>query len=367
MMKVVQRGTVAALGVWLAACTAGGTDYSQFPLESAEVVEQQLVVPPMVPVHDQVANGAPKLIKVRIVIEEKLIQIDAAGTQVWAFTYGGTVPGPMLVGHQYDWFEVTLVNPAGNKLVHNVDFHAATGAMGGGSLTHVAPGQEVVLRWQATKSGVFVYHCAPGGTMIPYHVVKGMSGAVMVLPRDGLKDATGTPVRYDRAYYIGEQDFYIPRGADGKYKSYPAAGEDMDDMIEVMKTLTPTHVVFNGAVGALTGDNALKVNVGEKVLFLHSQANRDSRPHIIGGHADLFWQGGSFNDPPLTDQETWFIPGGSAVAALYQFRQNGTYAYVNHNLIEAVLLGAVGHIVAEGEWNDVLMKQVTAPGPIKQP
>ena len=38
------------------------------------------------------------------------------------------------------------------------------------------------------KHGVFVYHCAPGDVMIPYHVVHGMNGAVMVLPRDGLND-----------------------------------------------------------------------------------------------------------------------------------------------------------------------------------
>jgi CMP-N-acetylneuraminic acid synthetase len=27
--------------------------------------------------------------------------------------------------------------------------------------------------------------------------------------------------------------------------------------------------------------------VHKKVLFLHSQANRDSRPNLIGGHSDL--------------------------------------------------------------------------------
>jgi nitrite reductase (NO-forming) len=83
----------------------------------------------------------------------------------------------------------------------------------------VAPGQEVVLRFKAVKPGVFVYHCAPGGAMVPLHVVSGMNGAIMVLPRDGLRDEKGNRVRYDRAYYIGEQDFYIPRDASGKYKS----------------------------------------------------------------------------------------------------------------------------------------------------
>ena len=74
---------------------------------------------------------------------------------------------------------------------HNIDLHAVTGALGGGGLTLVTPGEQATIRFKATKPGVFVYHCAPGGAMIPYHVVTGMNGAIMVLPRDGLKDAKG--------------------------------------------------------------------------------------------------------------------------------------------------------------------------------
>src|SRR5690606_31726314 len=124
------------------------------------------------------------------------------------------------------------------------------------------------LRWKATRSGVFVYHCAPEG-MVPWHVVAGMSGTVMVLPRDGLKDEKGQPLHYDRAYYIGENDFYVPKDEDGNYKTYESVGESYADTLEVMRTLTPTHIVFNGAVGALTGENALKAEVGERVLIVH--------------------------------------------------------------------------------------------------
>ena len=102
----------------------------------------------------------------------------------------------------------------------------------------------------------------------------------------------------------------------------------------------------------------MKAKAGERVLFIHSQANRDSRPHLIGGHADLFWQGGSFKDTPLTNLETWFVPGGSAVAALYTFRQPGTYVYLNHNLIEAFQFGALAEIKVEGEWDNDLMQQI---------
>jgi len=326
---------------------------------------QKLVQPPFVPEHDQIAQGPAKVVQIRMVIEEKLMEIDQAGTKIWAMTFNGSVPGPLIVVHQNDYVELTLVNPKTNTLQHNIDFHAATGAMGGGDLTIVSPGQEVVLRFKAIKPGVFVYHCAPGGVMVPWHVVSGMNGAIMVLPRDGLMDANGNPVSYDKAYYIGEQDFYIPKDEKGNYKTYPSPIVGMQDMLAVMRTLIPTHIVFNGKVGALTGDNALTAKVGETVLIVHSQANRDTRPHLIGGHGDLVWERGSFADKPKTNLETWFIPGGAAGAMIYTFKQPGLYAYLNHNLIEAFLLGAAAHFNVEGDWNDDLMKQVSAPGAIK--
>jgi nitrite reductase (NO-forming) len=128
-----------------------------------------------------------------------------------------------------------------------------------------------------------------------------------------------------------------------------------------MRTLRPTHSVFNGAVGTLTGDNAIRSEVGKTVLMIHNQANRDTRPHLIGGHGNYVWEGGSFTDAPQTGLETWFIRGGSSGAAMYTFEQPGVYAYVNHNLIEAVLLGASAHFVVDGEWDNSLMEQVVAP------
>ncbi len=329
-----------------------------------KTVTQKLVTPPLVPEHNQVAEGSPKIVKVKLVISEKLMTIDNQGTKIWAMTFNGSIPGPLIVVHQNDYVELTLVNPKTNSLPHNIDLHAATGAMGGAGLTLVAPGQDVVLRFKATKQGVFTYHCAPGGTMVPWHVVSGMNGAIMVLPRDGLKDAKGNPVKYDKAYFIGEQDFYIPKDNQGRYKTYSTPIAGFNDMLAVMRKLTPTHVVFNGKEGSLTGENALTAKVGETVLIVHAQANRDTRPHLIGGHADLVWQRGSFSNKPLSDLETWFVPGGSATAMLYTLKQPGLYVYLSHNLIEAFLLGAAAHINVSGEWDNNLMKQVKKPGPI---
>ena len=120
-------------------------------------VTQKLVPPPFLPAHDQVASGAPKVVQVRLVIEEKTMVIDDEGTEIHAMTFNGSVPGPIIVVHQGDYVELTLVNPESNSLDHNIDFHGATGAMGGGELTHVNPGEKVVLRFRAIKAGVFVF------------------------------------------------------------------------------------------------------------------------------------------------------------------------------------------------------------------
>ncbi|MGE0846148.1 MAG: copper-containing nitrite reductase [Flavobacteriaceae bacterium] len=356
----------AAAAAMLAAAPSVPAGAAEQKVDIAALPRQKvtLVAPPFVHAHEQVATSGPKVVEFTMKIEEKPVVIDDEGTVLQGMTFNGSIPGPMMVVHEGDYVELTLINPEANSMPHNIDFHAATGALGGGALTLINPGEQVKLRFKADRSGTFVYHCAPEGAMIPWHVVSGMSGTIMVLPRDGLKDHKGEPIRYDRIYYIGENDFYVPRDEEGNFKSYESHGESYADTVEVMRGLVPTHVVFNGAKGALTGDRAMKAKVGETVLIVHSQANRDTRPHMIGGHGDYVWEAGKFANPPARNLETWFIRGGSAGAALYTFRQPGVYAYVNHNLIEAVELGATAHFLVDGDWNDDLMKQVEAPGPI---
>lgn len=327
-------------------------------------VKEELVAAPNLPKYEQVASGDPVVVDITLTVEEKKIEI-APGDSMWAFTYNGTVPGPIIVCHEGDFVELTLKNPATNTQTHNIDFHAATGKEGGADITLVNPGQQVKMRFRATRAGVFVYHCAPGGLMTPIHIVSGMNGAIMVLPRGGLKDENGNSVKYDKAYYIVEQHIYLPKGQDGKVKQFATPQESVQAIGDAMKTLMPAYIVFNGKVGSLIGKNAMTAKVGEKVLFITSEANNDSRFHLIGGHADIYWPGGKFNNKPDIDYETWAVPAGSAAAALYEFREPGTYTFVNHNLIEATAFGAAGQIKVEGKWDSTLMKQIQKPSPIQ--
>jgi nitrite reductase (NO-forming) len=327
-------------------------------------VTQEMVAPPMLPKFDQVDKDGPKVVQVTFTVEEKKIEV-APGDSMWAFTFNGTVPGPMIVVHQNDFIELTLKNPVTNTQTHNIDFHASTGALGGGALTLVNPGQEVKLRFRASRPGVFVYHCAPGGRMVPIHVVSGMNGAIMVLPRGGLQDENSNPITFDKAYYIVQQDYYLPKDKDGKVKNIATPQESIQEIGESIKTLMPTNLPFNGHEGALLGQNAMTAKVGDKVLFIAAEANRDTRMHLIGGHADLYWPGGKFNNKPFTDFETWEVPGGSAAATLYKFREPGTYLFLDHNLIEAFDFGAMAQVKVTGKWDSTYMMQVEKPTEIK--
>ncbi len=171
----------------------------------------------------------------------------------------------------------------------------------------------------------------------------------------------GDPIRYDRAFYFGEQDYYVPKKPDGTWKRSKNFADQMGDMLKVMDGLVPTHVVFNGETGALTSDIRLEATVGETVLMLHSQSNYPSWPHLIGGHGEWVWPYGKFNNRPDEGLESWDVVTGGSAAAVYTFEQPGLYVYLNHNLIMAFIKDAKAFIHVEGEWNNELMEQTSPP------
>ena len=67
------------------------------------VIVQELVAPPFLPKHDQVAKGGPKVVKVKMTVEEKILDIDNEGIEFRVFAFNGSVPGPIIVVHEGDY------------------------------------------------------------------------------------------------------------------------------------------------------------------------------------------------------------------------------------------------------------------------
>jgi nitrite reductase (NO-forming) len=254
---------------------------------------------------------------------------DGASYTYW--TFGGTVPGPMIRALVGDTIELTLNNPADSKLGHNIDLHAVTGPGGGAALTNVAVGESKTFSFKALHPGVFIYHCATAP--IDLHISNGMYGLIVIEPEGGL-----SPV--DRELYICQGELYTknPAGTPG------AQGWDA----EAMSREAATHVVFNGAMGAIAGPRAFQAKTGEKlrIFFGVGGPNYTSSFHVIGEIFDRVATWGSFSSMAENVQTISVAPGGATMVE-FDVQVPGTYNIVDHAL-SRLNKGAAGQIVVEG-------------------
>lgn len=108
------------------------------------------------------------------------------------------------------------------------------------------------------------------------------------------------------------------------------------------------YVVFNGRAGAMVGDNALQVGVGETVrLFIgNGGPNLTSSFHVIGEVFDRVWlEAGAMVN---RDVQTTVVPAGGATVVEFKLDVPGTYNMVDHAIFRAFNKGAIGQIVATG-------------------
>jgi len=288
-----------------------------------------LTAPPMVP-RPITRTHATKVI-VDLEVREKTMRM-ADGVDYTFWTFGGSVPGSFIRVREGDQVEFHLKNHPSSTVPHNIDLHAVTGPGGGAEATMVVPGHESVFRFAALNPGLYVYHCAFAPAAL--HVANGMYGLILVEPKEGMPAV-------DREFYVMQGDFYT-RGAHGE------AGLQPFDMRKAVAE-QPDYVVFNGSVGALTGDNALKVRTGETVrLYVgNGGPNLTSSFHVIGEVFDnVYSEGGTLAQHNV---QTTSIPAGGSAIVEFRAETPGKLVLVDHALFRAFNKGTVGLMMVEGE------------------
>jgi nitrite reductase (NO-forming) len=232
-----------------------------------------------------------------------------------------------------------LSNAKGNTQPHNIDIHAVNGPGGGAAFTTVDPGEEKTFTFKAKAAGLFIYHCAAGA--IVDHISNGMYGLVLVEPEAGLP-------KVDREYYVMESEFFASEPENG------IAPFDIQKGLDEH----PSHVVFNGKVGGLLGDNALKAKVGEtvRIYFGNIGPNGISSFHIIGEIFDKVYTEGGFGGATGKNIQTTLVPSAGATVVEFKVDVPGTYALVDHSIYR-VAKGAIGHLVVEGDSNPKVIRQ----------
>ncbi len=258
-------------------------------------------------------------VTINLVVKETLLSI-APGVAYHAWTFNGTVPGPVLRVRQGQTIHFTLTNDG--TLPHSMDFHAAQTPWNV-NYQPIAPGKSFSFDWQASSPGVFLYHC--GTPPVMDHMANGMYGAIIVDPINGWAPA--------QEYVLVQSEFYTAKAPDGSY---------YQDMSKMMSN-TPDEVVFNGYANQYK-DAPLQAKAGERVrLFLvNAGPSLFEAFHVIGAiFSDVYVDGNPANHL-VGDQTVTVPPGGGAVVEL-TMPQAGLYPFVTHSF-SAASIGATGVI-----------------------
>ncbi|WP_292064470.1 copper-containing nitrite reductase [Brevundimonas sp. UBA7664] len=262
------------------------------------------------------------------------------GTSYTYWTYNNRVPGPFVRVRVGDTVEVNMTNAANSVMMHNVDFHAVTGPGGGAAATNANPGETKSFTFKALQPGLYVYHCAT--PMVAQHIANGMYGLILVEPEGGLPEV-------DHEFYVMQGEIYTEeeQGTPGL----------LTESIERLLDERPTYYVMNGAFKALTGDNALQVEVGDsaRIYFGVGGPNKISSFHVIGEIFERVYRDASLTSPPVTDVQTVLVPPGGATVVDLTFEVPGSYIMVDHAL-SRVDRGAAGIIQVTGPQNPEIFR-----------
>ena len=300
------------------------------------------------PVVDAIMTHAPEVppatdrdhpAKVRVKMEtvEKTMTMED-GVEYHYWTFNGDVPGQMIRVREGDTVEVEFSNNPSSTVPHNVDFHAATGQGGGAEASFTAPGHTSTFSFKALQAGLYIYHCAVAP--VGMHIANGMYGLILVEPKEGLP-------KVDKEFYIVQGDFYT-KGKKGAQGLQPF---DMDKAIAEQ----PEYVVFNGHVGSIAGDNALKAKAGETVRMYvgNGGPNLVSSFHVIGEIFDkVYVEGGKLINENV---QSTVIPAGGAAMIEFKVDIPGSYTLVDHSIFRAFNKGALGQLKVEGDENPEIM------------
>lgn len=244
-------------------------------------------------------------------VEKDMTVANGFVQRVW--TFGGTVPGPVIRVKVGDTVRITLKNPAGSQLPHSVDFHSSLVAWND-EMTSINPGEEKVYEFKAEYAGVWMYHCGTSPAL--HHIANGMYGMMIVEPKEGLP-----PV--DKEFALVQSEWYLgPQGEPADLSKAAAAAP------------SPDMVVFNGVKDQYK-DNPIKIGTGEKirVFILNAGPSVDSSFHIVGTIFNTVIKEGvalTVDNPGKYGSQAVDLSPAQGAIVEFSMAEDGLYPIVTH-------------------------------------
>ena len=273
------------------------------------------------------ASGQVK--EINLTVQQKTLEI-APGVPFDAWTFGGSVPGPILRVRQGDQVKFTLIN--NGSMQHSIDFHAAQTAWNVNYI-NVNPGEKYSFTWTANTPGIFMYHC--GTAPVIAHLASGMYGAIIVDPIEPLAPA--------REYALVQSEFYTTDAATDGMFHYDGTKAN---------NIQPSFVVFNGYANQYK-DHPLAANPNEliRLWVLNAGPSEFSAFHVVGAIFDKTYPDGNPKNVEYGRQTVTIPPGGGYMVEL-KIPDKGLYPFVTHSFADPGK-GALGLINVGGVQADM--------------
>lgn len=218
-------------------------------------------------------------IDVEMTVKELKLEVDNKGTTQSMWTFGGTIPGPLVRVKQGDEVNFTLINDKGNKQSHSMDFHAARVDVLN-EFGAVKPGKTKDFKFTADYPGIFIYHC--GASAMSEHIARGMYGAIIVDPKEGYSKDFPKP---DREYVIVQGDLF----EEGTKPKDITMGKGWQ------ASLINGKIFHYDPVHDENASLALESKPGERVriYYVNASINDSAAFHPIAGIWDRVWDNGN--------------------------------------------------------------------------
>jgi len=256
---------------------------------------------------------------VKLDIQHRAVSI-APGIKYEAWTFGSTVPGPVVHVRQGQLVKVTLHNSS--PMPHSVDFHAAQIAPNV-AFSDVQPGGDKHFSFRATAPGVFMYHCGTAPAFM--HIANGMYGAIIVEPK--------AMPRADREYVLVSSEWYLN-----------SAGEKTPAALDLTKAdqMTPDWVTWNGYAGQYK-THPLTADPGQTVRFwvVDAGPSLNTEFHVVGTVLARAWLNADLVDAPQHEIQTAVVAAGGGGVFDVKIDKPGIYPFVSHSFA-SVQMGQVG-------------------------
>jgi nitrite reductase (NO-forming) len=294
---------------------------------------------------------------VTLIASEKQVQVapdnalHPGGIMYNAMVFNGTIPGPVISIDQGDTLNITLKNEG--QTIHSLDFHAGFGpskALSGS----VEPGQSKTWSLTGEFPGVFLYHCgADGLNGVWEHISNGMYGGIVVHPTNE-EPAKEFYMVFSELYNSADKGPFV--GTNGTAGSF-----DIGKFITNNADLVLTNGMSHKYVPAVGEVNKLELNKDAEIFkvkpgeltrwyIVNPGPNDGVSFHFISGMLSV--KDGSnaanngFGTQDIND-ETWWIPPGSASVVESTFPEGGVYVGVDHAMSDVVKGGAFAVLAVE--------------------